>query len=377
MAKEKTELRETKNAFKVIGKVSRIDKDGAFKEENVPVGQGRKREGEMCRSLRFGVKTSDTNEITVSMFDYEPQEVFLWNSKKRKENPNYKGDRVAFDEWLEREEELREEGYAVLQTRIGLEYGEDGKLQSKGVPSFVASKEIYDNINNGDAVVIEGSIRYSTYTNQQGKEVEQKTYTIKKLFKLKDIDFESEKFEEVSYFEQEFVFIDSVVDKKEKKAYITGRTIDYYKNWHDTQFVVNFSDGADGIDKDMETLAMAFDKKVKPYDLVKVFGDTLNRVIIEEKEDDTEENEEDKMLASLGGRSKPTHAQSYIARSYVVEMSILGVDAWDKKAYKEEDFEKEQLVQNEVSSLGGKQKSTNPFSADIDDEDEDSDDLPF
>ena len=376
MAKEKTELQQTKNSFKVIGKVARIDKDGAFREDTANKG---KREGDSYRSLRFGVKTSDTNEITVEMFDYEPQEVFLWNSEKKKADSGYRGDRVPFTDWEENQEQYREEGYAVLQTRVGLTYGEDGKLQSKGLPSYVASKEIYEALNNGDSVVVEGEIRYSTYENQQGKEVERKSYIIKKLFKIKEVDFEAENFEEVTYFEQEIVFIDAEIDKKEGKAFVTGRVIDFMKNFHDSQFIVDFTDGNGGYDTGMVKLAEAFAKRFKFGDVLNVFGDTLNRVIVEEVEDE-ETSEEDDLLASLGGKPKPKHTQDYVSRTYVTEMRINGVDAWDKKVYKEEDFVEDNLLANEKedlsSELGGKQKK-NPFK-DVDTGEEMSDeDLPF
>lgn len=374
-----TELQQTKNSFKFIGKVTRFDKDGAFKEEQSTKG---KREGDTFRSLRFGVKTSENNDMTVQMFDYEPTEVFLWNSDKKKKNPNYKGDRIAFDKWEKQQEKLRNEGYSVLQTRIGLTHDESGKIVSKGLPSFVASDEIFHNLDNGDSVVVEGEIRYSTYKNRDDKLVEQKSFNIKKVFRLKDIDFDSERFEEVTYFEQEMVFVDADIDKKEKKAHITGRIIDYAKNYHDTQFVVDYSaDGrGNGTDESMVKMAEAFKKKIKFGDVLKVFGNAVNRVIIEavEGEDDDED-----LLADLGGKSKPSHA-NYTAKTYISEMQIHGIEALDKKVYTEDDFIKDDLIdekppaapaKDDDDDFGGKKKpNSNPF----EDDDEDGDDaLPF
>lgn len=355
-----TELKQTKNAFKVIGKVTRIDKDGAYKQEVSTQG---KRQGDTFRSLRFGVKTSETNEVTVSMFDYEPDEIFLWNSEKRKKDESYKGERIPFGTWEEQKDELREQGYAVLQTRVGLTYKEDGKIDSQGLPSFVASEQIYNNLDNGDSVVVEGEIRYSTYKNREDVEVEQKTYTIKKIHKIKDVDFEDEKFEEVTYFEQELVFVGADVDKKEGKAYVTGRVIDYQKNFHDTQFIINFKNEDGTNDAGMVKLADTFVKKIKFGDTVNVFGDAVNRVVIEEQEDSGEEVD---LFAEFGGKSKPKHAQTYTSRTYINEMSIYGVDAWDKGVYKEEDFQKDDLIEDEkenpfADELGGKKGKKNPF----------------
>lgn len=378
-------LKQTKNSFKLIGKVTRIDRDDAYREKLFEK-QYNKNDGKLYRSLRFGVKTSETNEITVSTFDFEPEEVFLWNSKKKEENEDYKGERIPFGLWEEQQDELREQGYAVLQSRVGVEFDNKGKVQTKGMPRFVASEYIYNNIDNGDSVVVEGTIRYSKYKNRNDEWVQQKNYTIEKLIRIKDVDFDAEDFEEVSYFEQEMVFIDADVDKKEGKAYVTGRTIDYTKKFEDVQFIVDFSDGEGGYDESMVKLANAFKSSFKFGDVVNVFGDTLNRVLIDEVEDD--EDEEEDLISKLGGKSKPKHAQSYVAKSYITEMQIHGVDAWDEGVYSDEDFQSDNLLVEEekeknndkLKGLGGKKKpeKKNPF--DIGDDEGigfDDDDLPF
>lgn len=375
------ELQQTKNSFKFIGKVTGIDKEHAFKEDDAKKG---KMQGEIYRALRFGVKTSETNTMNVEMFDFEPNEVFMWNSDKKKKDKSYKGDRIPFAEWEENQEQLREDGYAVLQTRIGLNYGEDGKIVSKGLPSFVASKEIYEKLNNGDSVVVEGEIRYSYFEDREGKQKEKKTYTIKKIFRLKDIDFDDEKFEEVTYFEQEMVYVDAMIEAKEGKAFVTARHINYNKTFHDTQMEVVFKDEEGNVDAGMKKLADAFAKKIKFGDLLTVRGNALNRVIVEEVEG---EEEEEDMTNLLGGKSKPKHAQAFVSRTYISAMQIEGVDAWDKKVYTEADFEeakqKSELLtkkdNNLTDELGGKdKKDNNPFKGEEPDMDEfEDDDLPF
>ncbi|UUV46058.1 single-stranded DNA binding protein [Bacillus phage vB_BanS-Thrax1] len=378
------ELQQSKTHFKFIGKVTGIDKDYTFREDQAQKGA---KKGETYRALRFGVKTSETNTMNVEMFDFEPEKVFMWNSEKRKEDKNYKGDRIDFAEWEERQEELREAGYAVLQTRIGLNYGEDGKLISKGLPSFVASKLLYDNLSNGDSVIVEGEIRYNEYEDAQGKLQKKKIYTIQKLFRIKDIDFESEKFEEVTYFEQEMVFVDAFLDSKEGKAFVTGRVIAYGGKWHDVELEVPFKDEEGNVDAGMKKLADAFNKKFKFGDKFNAFGNALNRVIVEEVEG--EENEEEDMMALLGGKSKPKHAETYVSRTYISALQIEGVDAWDKKFYTQEDFDeaqkKNELLKKDKKEdlsdeLGGKKKKDNPFDTGDDEvnlDDISDDDLPF
>lgn len=367
------ELQQTKSKFKLVGKVTRIDKDGAYKEG---VAEKGKRQGDLFRSLRFGVKTSETNEIFVSMYDYEPTEAFLWNSKKREADSNYKGDRMPFETWEEQKEELREQGYSCLQTRVGISYGEDGKIISNGEVGFTASEIIYDNIDNGDSVLIEGEMRHSVYTNREGKEVPQTIYTIKKLYKIKDVDFEAEKFEEITYFEQEIVYVDSDIDKKEGKMYLTGRTIDYQKNYQDVQFIVNFKDESGAIDNNMVKLVDAIDKRIKFGDVINVFGDAVNRAVVQETEED--DKEETNIFAEFGGRQKPKHAETYTAKTYITELSIHGIDAHDAGVYTEDDFVDNSVVDNSTASeFGGKGK--NPFANDGDNEgiEISEDDLPF
>jgi hypothetical protein len=371
------ELKETKGKFKVVGKVSRIDRDGAFKE-SIMDNQNNKNHGRTYRALRFGVKTSDTNEIFVGCFDYEPEEVFMWNSEMKKADPSYKGTRVPLGDWEMNKSKYKEDGYAVLQSRIGLDWKDDGKLDTEGLPRYITSKLLYDNLNNGDPVAVEGTVRYSEYQNQQGQTVKRKDYTIEKVFRLKKLDFDSEDFNEVSYFEQEVVYVDVDIDKKEKKAYLTGRVIDYFKNFVDMDFVVNFGTEDGGNDPDMVKLAEALAKKVKFGDVINVYGNAVNKMIVTEEEDD-EVDEADELIKSLGGKSKPKHAQGYVARTYITEMEIEGIDAWDEKVYSEDDFIKKETIENSKSGLGGKKKA-DPF-ANLDDddgiEDVSDDELPF
>jgi hypothetical protein len=375
MAKQDSKLQQTKSSFKFIGKVTRIDKDGAFREETMTKG---KMNGKTYRSLRFGVKTSQTNEMTTQMFSFEPEQVFMWNSEKKKADSSYKGDRIPFATWEAQQDELREQGFAVLQSRVGLEYGEDGKLQSKGLPSFVASQEIYENLNNGDSVVVEGDIRHSSW-EKDGKVTPQTQFNITKVFKIKDVDFDAENFEEVTYFEEEIVFVDCDIDKKEGKAFVTGRTIAYNGDFEDAQFVINFKDEEGNNDAGMVKLAEAFKKKFNFGDVLNIFGDAVNRVIVAEVED--EEDNDDDLLSALGGKSKPKHAQSFVSRTYIQEMQIHGVDAWDKGVYTEDDFVKDELLsdgkEDLTDELGGKKKkaSSNPFETDSDDISDE--DLPF
>src|SRR5690606_10503079 len=149
-------------------------------------------------------------------------------------------------------------------------------------------------------------------------------------------------------------------------------------NFHDSQFVISYKDAEGNNDEDMVKLAEAFTKKVKFGDLLTVFGDTQNRVILRQVEQ--EEEPDDNLFKKFGGRRKPKHAESYTAKDFITEMSIMGVEAHMAGVYTEEQFVKDELVEDSgtKSDFGGKSKknSDSPFESDGPIEISD-DDLPF
>lgn len=378
--KELKELQQTRGTFKLSGKVKRIDNDKAYKQ-----GEGKygKNEGVPSRSLNFVVQTSENNEVKVGAFSYEPKEVFLWNTdlaKKAKEDgKKYKGLRVPYDEWLETREELAEEGFTVLQSRVGLDYDEDGKLITESLPLYLTLDKLYKNLENGDDIHVEGDIRHSTFETQDGKTIHQTQYSLTRVFRsAKPIDFDAEDFEERAYFEDEIVYVGA--DKHpstREKLVITGRTIDYHQNFLDNEYIIDATE-----DKSMGTFGNNIKKRFKFGDKVTVYGKIVNRVEIEEVEET-----EDSFLASLGGKSKPSHAQKWGVRNYVQEMSIEGVDDYTSQYYTEEDFASGGFIDDETeekedlnSQLGGKKRKTevddDPF-ADNNKIEIEEDDLPF
>lgn len=373
-------LEQTRGSFKVKGLVKGMDRDNAFEEEERVGGA---HSGETYRKLNLGLQTAPDNQLRLGIFSYEPEQVFLWNNDKKKKDKSYKGERMDFDEYLEKKEILRENGTAILQARVGVEYDEKGKLQSEGMTSFEATELIYDNVDNDDGAYVEGQVSYSSYENQQGETKTGVNYNIDRFFKAKEpFDLEDEDYEAQNYYEQQFVYVDSFADKTNHKLTVLGRVIDYRENTVDAEFVINY-----GEDESMKKLATNVKKKFKFGDLVTVFGEIFNKSVEEEVED----AEDTDMLSSLGGKSQPKYAQGYTNTTYIREMTIDGVLDWQKKVYTEEDFEASELVEEDEddlsSELGGKSKKKmkNDFDEDLDededpfgaDDDEDSDDLPF
>lgn len=368
-------LSQTKGKFKLIGKVNRIDKDNAFRTGTQERGQHK---GKKFRALSFSVKTSPTNEIFVSTFDYQPEQVFLWNSDKKKKDASYKGDRISYSSWLKNKEKYADRGYTVLQSKVGLIPDEKGKYKGHGVPRYEASKLIHDHLNNGDSVVVEGAISISRSKNKDGEWVTWKNHTIEKVLKLnKEVDFDKENFEEITYFEQEIVFVDAQQDKKEGKTFITGRIIDYSKKYYDIEFVINYKNQEGEIDEDLNKLSNSFLKAVKFGDVINLFGNTVNRGVTYKLDD--EQDDDDDTLSLLGGKSKPEHAEGIT--NYITEFEVLGGSSWNKKVYTDDDFDRgliddvedEDKDSNLSNELGGKKSDNNPFA----DDDDDDDDLDF
>lgn len=382
MAKaEKTELQQTKGTFKLIGKVSNIDRENNYVEKISDKGA---RKGDPQRQLRFNVMTSPTNSVQVGMFSYEPEEVFLWNSKTKKENPAYKGERVEYSKWSKNRLNYEKSGSVPLQTKTGIEYAPDekGKLkaQIQNLPTYDAMEYIKEHLYNGDSVVIEGDISYNTYENKQSNIVTSTNYNVTSLFKLqKDVDFEKEDFEETSLFVQEMVFVGAENYKKESKAEITGRIIAYNKQYVDAEFVINYAnDDEAGTFKKM---AEAYAKAVKFGSVIRIHGNIVNRAVTSMEA--IEDGDKNDVLALLSGEKNRMEAVT----SYQRFMELRGTDAVEAGIYKEDDFtvkneklvaEKDEEEDDDLGALRGSKKSNsdNPFE-DADDFEIDDDSLPF
>ncbi|UUV47091.1 single-stranded DNA binding protein [Bacillus phage vB_BanS-Thrax5] len=384
--KERTELKQNKSEFKFIGRVTNADKEGFFVEDEAKSGE---REGQTFRRMKFGIRTSETNTLQVQMFAYEPENVFLWNSKLREENPEFKGERIPYEEWLEDADEYREKGYTATQARVGLEFGEDGKVISHGVPDYQLADILSENVENGDLLKIEGEIRYNKFQNQAKEWVEQVQWTIKKVHAVKEEELTKEDAEEMNYFSQEFVFIDADHDKREGKTIVTGRVIDFRKKWYDKQFEVVYKDSEGKEDKELKELATGLAKEVKFGDVLTVWGYAVNRVIVTNEKSEEEQKEEKRkknLLSGLGGKAQPKHAEKYTGKKFEQGLQIQGVVDWQDGVYDEDDFPNQELIQEEstskkASGLGGKKSKTNPFAKNKEEENPlegiDENDLPF
>lgn len=365
-------LEQTKGTFELVGKVVNIDRDNAYQEKTMDKG---KNKGKPYRSLRFGVKTSPSNIVQVSMFSFLPEEVYLWDSV------NKKGGKVPYETWKKNRKGYEKQKKVPLQTRVGLEQGEDGKNITMHLPSFDVMEYIYDHLNNEDSVVVKGSISRNTYESRSGDTQTAVNYNIESLFKMKkDLDFYDEKFDEKSVFTEKFIFESADVDSRSKSADIYGKVVNYYGKTQDVVYKVNFKDEEDGM---LEQMAKLFAKRISYGTLAEVHGNVVNRAVTEE----VEEEPEDEILAMMAGERNRMN----VTTSYVSYLEIRGTDSLEHSKYTEEDVatgeddfvaKETKDEDDEFEAIKGKPKKKVEVEDDDDDFldiglDIDDDDLPF
>lgn len=348
MADKKEFKTQTKSYFKVEGKVTGIDRENAYREDDV--GEGKKSAGKSYRSIRFGVQTSLENTIYVELFGMEQDWVYPYSSKAKASK------KIAFDQ-----RNNPPSGYHIIGINMGLEKDDKGKQVRKSMVEYDAVEYIHSILTNGESVQITGKVEYGEYENKQGEMVQQTRFVIGSIFVMdKEIDFEAEDFKEVSVFDQEFVYVDSEFDKESGKRFVTARVIGYADKFQDVTLVVEASK-SEGLKKLSDKIG-----KLKFGDFLKVIGKAVNRVDLVEAPE-IEDGDD------WGGEDVDGYNRDSV-KSYTNELQITKVDpaSFKAKMYKEEDFIVDDLIDD-----GDIENEDNPFSDDNDDDNFGDDDLPF
>jgi hypothetical protein len=342
-----SKLQQTKSSFKLEGIVTGLERDNAFREGVIAQG---KSAGKEYRSIKFGIQTSEVNTIFVEMFGMEGDYVYPF---KRGEN----GQKGTSKKIPFADRHNPPAGYNIIGIGLGLEF-DGGKTVNQSKVEYDSVEYIREHLMNGDSVNVEGDIRFSQYENKRTGEVtNQITYTIRRLYKKnKPIDFHDEKFEEVSSFRQEIVFVSGDFNKEDGKVHVMAYTIGYKDKFSEALFTID-PKRSDSTKK----LAETFLKKMKFGDWIEVFGDCINKVELSESAEEVEED-------FWGEKPK---AFNRTIKNYITELQIIGADGntYEKGKYNEEDFVVEEFVESGGSYGTG---TTKDEPLDIDD-----DDLPF
>lgn len=344
MAEIKTKhgLPETKGSFKSVGLVSGVKKEDFFVSKETKKGDER-------NTVKFGVKTSSENEIFVQMADQERDNVYFFRRKDEKKGWKKKTEKVP---WSDRHT-FNEDGFNLIGVAVGIEKEEvEGKVKNvtKYLHPFDGAKYIDDLATQGEftdnmPVRVMGDIEFSSFETDKGEKIRFKRFEAKKVYNSR-VDFEADDFAEECDFKQQFIYMSTEMKKDDDGkpyALVAGKVVTY-STIEDVEFVIR-----------NKKLATNFQKRLKPYTSVVVFGKIVNRAVVEEVvvEDD------------WGGESDPFEKAN---KSYKFEMEIHGIktDDIDTETYTKEKVEDAMRAEDDF----GKNVDSDDWGSDDDDDGE-------
>jgi len=284
--KEEVKLQQCKSTFTVRGMIAGKEpatNNNGYKEGLVEKGKAK---GKQYRSLRFTIKTSKENIIPVEIFGMEMDNAYFYSKSEKKSEKT---------PWAKRFMKAAN-GYELI------------------LPDYDLVERINTEFNDGDFVVVWGEIQYSTYETADNITKQQTKFAIKGVKKASEpIDFESN-FEEQNDFTQGIVINEIELDNPAKKLFIHAYIINYGEKFVQTTFEVNTNNP----NVDAEFLKNL--KSLKFGDYIKVLGKIHYKSISEEIND---------------GWGKK------VIKEFKKALEVIAADgaSFEKKKYKEEDFE--------------------------------------
>ena len=302
-------LKQNEGQFKLKGLVTGANKDDLFKSTV--------QKNDMARNtLKFGVKTSEDNDIWVRISDSEKKKA--WFYKKGDKKKGIEGESKSVD-W-EKRLNFHEEGFEPIGVSIGLDKDKDEKNIIVNKHDYDACKYISERLENDMPLRIIGEIEFNSFDGQDGK-IRSKNLNVKKIYNS-FVDFEKDDFVEENYFKQSFLFmgIDRAKDKNgnpdsEDPRFIVKGKVITYSTLEDVEFVVR-----------NKKLGLNFQKKLKPYNCIEVHGVINNKRMAEE----VEETEDD-----WGGELNPFDLISS-PRKFEFEIKGINTKNIDTKTYTKE-----------------------------------------
>ena len=324
-----TKFQPTRGYAKFKGEITRL-KDESIKDDYA---------NDRCKKISFSVKTSENNEIPVTLFGYKGNNVLFSPQTKKGEK------RDLIEVSWENRNTPPEEGARLF---MGVQLKGEGDKEVQTFTTYDAIDKIAAKFKNGDKVFIQAQTNPQQYEGQDGKKVTRMDYEIQKIFVAKEeIDFEAEDFVEMSNFQQRGIYLGSeeVKDEEtgEKSLAIDLRVITN-KDGSYIDFTYPLPLRSEGLKK----LAKNIKKKVKPYHLVELTGNVRNEAVVEAAEADEEDDWGGEEVAGFGG----------VITSYnrVNEVLKFGTEFWkdeeNQKKYKESDFQLDEF-NDEDDDFGG------------------------
>lgn len=354
----KQALEQTRGEFKFVGKVTGLENtDRVLKT-------GETRNGKPFKSLNFSIKTSEANQLRVSLFAMQQEDVYVYNPKTKKTT------KKKYSDWKKNGEKWEQSGNMLIGVNTRITDGSDDDVIR--LPQWEAVDHIMDNLKNGDSVMISGDIAYSPNTSENSNGKPYINYNISSIYKTKNpIDFNSEDFKEQNNFKQQFVFVDSERDEEREKLDVIARIIDYNGTYLDTNFVINYAGS-----KALEKLANVYENQLTFGTTIYAHGAVHNRAVEIEQEVSDDDFDDDDFMSALMGEDDPTETFT----SYINELEIKGtakstkkIQSIEKDRYSESDFTDE----NDSVLVEDIDEEEDDFFGEEEDDDFDNDDLPF
>jgi hypothetical protein len=331
MANTKHGLPQTKGIFKLRGYVTGMQRDNTFKDIET-------RSGKKMNLLNFGVETAPESTVFVTVQGMERDEVYF---SKRVGNGKTETKKVA---WAKRFDD-QGEGYELIGVAVGLEKDENGKNVKHTYTEFDAAEKIYEQLEDGMPVFVQGEIEFSSFKRDNGEISRNKRFNVRQIYNSSNVDFEAPDFKETSDFKQKIIFMNIEKDNEsEEPRFIVEAKIVNYNSIEDAEFIIY-----------NKALANNFRGKLKPYTAIDVWGKIVNKI-------DTDEVEE---VSNVWGEEDTFKR---INKSYVRELVITGAspDSIDTETYTEEAIEE---AIKKLNSEGQVDSSWGDSDSDISDED--------
>ena len=162
MAKNDYRLEETKGKFKIVGRVTGIGNENAYREGFT------KKDEKPYKSLSFFVETSKENRVKVELFGMERDVVYAYSQKDKKSK--------AIN-WENRHD--NHGSYKVIGINAFLE-GE-GKKERKVLVEFDAIDYILEHLKDGDFVRVTGSPDYQEFETDNGEKRQSVRFNINSI----------------------------------------------------------------------------------------------------------------------------------------------------------------------------------------------------
>jgi len=291
-------LIQTKGSFSLTGLITGKDnpsKSNGYREGTVEKEGMNK--GKKYRSIKFPLKTSEDNIITVELYGMEKDKVCFYNKALKKS---------VLVPWNQRNTPFGN-GYELI------------------MPEYDLVHKIHQNYVDGDSVNVYGEIEFSSYVDKNNETRESVKFIIKGCHHSDyEVEFDSPSFSEVNKFNQELVISEIIDNPKDKLVHINGYVIGYKEKFNSASFVIY-----------PETSNPLFVKSIKSLkfgDFLKFVGRINNKAELIEIDDES-------------GR--------HTLKSFTKNLEIVGYDkeSFLRKRYKESDFYTSESTDVDYSSI--------------------------